>query len=117
MQFKTDENLPLEVAELLRATGHDALTIHDQQLMGHPDPSIAKVCRLENRALITLDLDFADIRSYVPGDYSGIIVLRPQTLSKPRILSLAQRVLNVLNSEPLLGKLWIVEESSLRIRG
>jgi len=38
MRFKTDENLPIEVAELLRRHGHDALSVIDQQLAGHPDP-------------------------------------------------------------------------------
>lgn len=31
MKFKTDENLPVEVADDLRQTGHDALTVADQQ--------------------------------------------------------------------------------------
>jgi hypothetical protein len=31
MRFKIDENLPVEVAELLRANMHDAMTIFDQQ--------------------------------------------------------------------------------------
>jgi hypothetical protein len=30
MRFKVDENLPAEVAQLLRAAGHDALTVVDQ---------------------------------------------------------------------------------------
>jgi predicted nuclease of predicted toxin-antitoxin system len=32
MRFKIDENLPVEVAELLRHAGHDALTMWDQHL-------------------------------------------------------------------------------------
>jgi hypothetical protein len=30
MRFKIDENLPIEVAELLRTAGHDALTVFDE---------------------------------------------------------------------------------------
>jgi Domain of unknown function (DUF5615) len=69
MRFKTDENLPVEVAELLRQHQHDALSVHDQQLAGQVDPRIARVCQTENRALVTCDLDFADIRAYPPEDY------------------------------------------------
>jgi Domain of unknown function (DUF5615) len=36
MRFKIDENLPIEVAELLRAAGHDALTVLDQNLGAGP---------------------------------------------------------------------------------
>jgi len=31
MRFKLDENLPPDVAELLRQEGHEALTVFDQQ--------------------------------------------------------------------------------------
>jgi predicted nuclease of predicted toxin-antitoxin system len=30
MKFKIDENLPVEVAEVLRQAGYEAATVHDQ---------------------------------------------------------------------------------------
>ncbi|WP_368730321.1 DUF5615 family PIN-like protein [Nitrosococcus oceani] len=36
MNFKIDENLPVEVAELLCEAGHDALTVDEQELRGSP---------------------------------------------------------------------------------
>lgn len=116
MEFKIDENLPIEVAAILRASGHDALTIHDQQMVGNPDPGLALVCQSEGRASITLDLDFADIRAYPPGDHPGIIVLRPRTQSKPSVLKLVLQLLPLIEVEPLHGRLWIVQENGLRIR-
>ncbi len=71
MKFKVDENLPVEIAALLREAGHEAATVLDQKLGGNADPSIASVCRNEDRALVTLDMDFADIRSYPPNQYPG----------------------------------------------
>jgi predicted nuclease of predicted toxin-antitoxin system len=88
MRFKIDENLPVGASELLTRAGHDALTIHDQQMVGQPDPQVVSVCRSERRALLTLDLDFSDIRAYLPADYSRIIVLRPRSQAKPAGLSL-----------------------------
>jgi hypothetical protein len=64
MGFKIDENLPREVADNLRAFNHDAMTVADQGLKGGPDSEISKVCRNEGRVLVTLDLDFADTRTY-----------------------------------------------------
>ena len=55
MRFKIDENLPVEIAELLREHGHDALTIFDQQMTGAPDPNVANVCVGEQRAPLTLE--------------------------------------------------------------
>jgi predicted nuclease of predicted toxin-antitoxin system len=117
MFFKADENLPVEVAGLLRQHGHDAVTVGDQQLAGPPDVDIAQVCRAEQRAIITLDLDFADIRAFPPGDYAGIIVLRPSVQTIPTVLRLIGQVIAHLASEPLAGHLWIVDDNRIRIRG
>ena len=117
MRFKVDENLPVEVADLLRAAGHDALTVLDQKLGGHPDRTLGDTVRDEKRALITLDLDFADIRTFPPSEYSGLIVLRLAIQAKPRVLWLIERMIPLLNTEPLIGMLWMVDETALRVRG
>ena len=83
-KFKVDENLPTEAAELLASAGYDAVTVGDQRMVGQPDTNVAAVCRREGRAIVTLDLDFADIRVYPPSDCAGIIVLRLARLDKPR---------------------------------
>jgi predicted nuclease of predicted toxin-antitoxin system len=116
MRFKVDENLPVEAVETLCDAGHDALTIHDQHMVGDPDPHVAAVCRSEQRVLLTLDLDFSDIRAYPPGEYHGIIVLRPRTQAKRTVVSLITQLVPLLASEPLQGNLWIVQENGLRIR-
>ena len=36
MRFKVDENLPVEVAEMLRQAGHDAATVLEQHLDSVP---------------------------------------------------------------------------------
>jgi predicted nuclease of predicted toxin-antitoxin system len=76
MRLKIDENLPLEVTELLRHAGHDALSVLEQGLGGHADPDVANVCAAEGRGLVTLDVDFANVRRYPPSDHHGLIVLR-----------------------------------------
>lgn len=117
IRFKIDENLPIEVAEVLREAGHDAVTAGEQALSGRPDPQLAQVCRDEKRALVTLDLDFADIRAYPPEKYSGIVVLRSAVQSIPSLTRLASRMVALLTSEPLAGRLWIVDEAQVRVRG
>src|SRR2546423_7426669 len=117
MRFKVDENLPVEVADLLGSAGHDALTVFDQKLSGRPDRTVGDTVRDEKRALITLDLDFADIRTFPPADYAGLIVLRVAVQAKPSVLAVIDRVIPLLNTEPLIGMLWVVDETALRIRG
>ena len=116
MKFKVDENLPVEARDDLRSAGHDAVTVGDQQLAGQPDVQIASVCRTEGRAVLTLDLDFSDIRAYPPQDYAGIVVLRPAVQSVPTIRRLVAQVIALAATEPLPGNLWIVDDARIRIR-
>ena len=117
MEFKVDENLPVEIADLLCQVGHDAVTVVEQHLEGASDSDIASVCQEEGRALITLDIDFADIRAYPPAQFPGLIVLRLHRQDKPHVLEVIKRLTPLLSSEPLEHLLWIVEETRLRIRG
>jgi len=86
MRFKTDENLHPELAEFLQERGHDAVTVWQEELRGRPDAELAEVCRREERALVTLDLDFADIRAYPPDEWTG-----PQPFDGLRAVSVSNR--------------------------
>ncbi len=116
MKFKIDENLPVEAAPIIRQAGHDATTILDQRMSGIPDSEIAAVCQREQRAVITLDTDFADIRTYRPDEYHGLVVLRLKRQEKPYVLDVLRRISPLFTPEELRGKLWIVEEHRIRIR-
>ena len=116
MKFKVDENLPVELAELVREAGHDALTVGEQQLKGSQDLDLARVCKTEDRVLVTLDTDFADLRLYPPEKHSGLLVLRLAKQDKPHVMSVFRRVLKVLGEESIAGYLWVVDETRIRIR-
>ena len=116
MRFKVDENLPAELAELFRRSGHDAVTILDQDLGGATDPVVASACVREGRAIVTLDTDFSDIRTYPPGAYSGIVVFRLDKQDRDHVVEVGARFLRSLADSPLDGQLWIVEESRIRTR-
>ncbi|MBI4838504.1 MAG: DUF5615 family PIN-like protein [Nitrospirae bacterium] len=117
MQFKIDENLPIELSEMLINAGHDAKTVNEQKLQGVNDPVLINVCKSENRVLVTLDTDFSDIRAYPPHEFSGIIVLRVGSQAKQHVIKVFQCILSLIAREPLKQHLWIVEESRIRIRG
>ena len=117
MKFKTDENLPIEAAEALRLAGHDALSSVEQRLHGILDADLAAVCKTEARVLVTIDADFADIRTYPPHEYSGFIVLRLHSQSKPEVLRMVGRIIRALEENACHHQLWIVEEDRIRIRG
>jgi predicted nuclease of predicted toxin-antitoxin system len=115
-RFKLDENLPRHAHALLVSEGHEAHTVNDEQLEGCPDDRILDACKNEDRILVTLDLDFADIRRYPPSTHQGIWVLRPQTQSIENVLAVIRGELALLGHEQATNRLWIVESTSVRIR-
>jgi len=117
MQFKIDENLPIEIANLLVGASYDAKTVNDQQLQGVKDPILIDVCRTEHRVLVTLDTDFSDIRAYPPEEFAGIIVLRVGSQAKNHVSKVFRSIMPLIGREPLIQHLWIVEETKVRIRG
>ena len=115
-RFKLDENLPRDAQTLLLDAGHEAHTVNDERLAGRPDSQILDVCLTEDRVLVTLDLDFADIRQYPPSSNRGIWVLRPERQSIENSLSALRGALALLGKEPTTNRLWIVEPGRVRIR-
>jgi predicted nuclease of predicted toxin-antitoxin system len=116
MRFKIDEQLPVEVAQALRDSGYDSHTVDEENMSGASDAEIAQLCQRETRALITMDLGFADIRTYSPSEYLGIIVLRPTRQDKLTVLRIIDRLLPVLLESSPERLLWIVDDQRIRVR-
>ena len=116
MRFKLDENLSPMIAGLLSEAGHDTATVAEQGLAGAEDPDIASVCLDEGRILVTLDLDFADVRAYPPHRHPGLIVLRIGSQAPRRQMEVVSRLLPSLSGSSIQGQLWIVGDSRIRIR-
>jgi predicted nuclease of predicted toxin-antitoxin system len=117
VKFKLDENLSPSLAAMFEAAGHDAHSVVQQALGGESDQRVIEVCDQEQRALLTSDLDFSNILAYPPQKHAGIVVFRLIDQAHTTIEAAAQRVLEMLPQESLMGKLWIVEERRIRIHG
>lgn len=116
MRFKVDENLPREASWILGEAGHDAITVMEQGLGGEPDPRIYEICRSERRVLITLDLDFANIEAYPPQQSEGLIVLRLASQDKCTVIRVLNALVPALLEQTLEQRLWIVDETRIRMR-
>ena len=116
MKFKLDENLSPTLAKDFESSGHEAHSVVAQSLGGQSDERVIDVCMREQRALITLDLDFSNIQAYPPHQYSGIVVLRITNQSHSQVEAAIRRVLELLPQERLAGSLWIVEDHRVRVR-
>ena len=117
MKFKIDENLPVDVAERLRRDGYDTATAIEQNLSGKSDSEVSSLCQREGRILVTLDTDFADIRTYPPEESPGFIVLRLRRQDKDHVMEIMENLLEAFRNENPERNLWIIEEDRIRIRG
>lgn len=116
MDLKLDENLPVECLSQLRKAGHDVLSVRDQDLVGATDAELASKCAEERRVLVSLDLDFADIRTFTPSEYSGIVVFRLAFQDRDTMMRIVDRLIGLLQRQSPQRQLWIVEEDRVRIR-
>jgi predicted nuclease of predicted toxin-antitoxin system len=114
MKFKIDENLPDELAELIRDGGWDCSSVVEQNLGGTDDPRLAEVCEAEKRILVTFDRGFLNIRTYPPAERPGIIVFRLKSQDKQHVLQVSRRLLETLRERDLQNELWIVHEDRIR---
>jgi predicted nuclease of predicted toxin-antitoxin system len=76
MRFLIDANLPRSAVGVLERFGHQVEFARDIVLAAATDEQVATHALKSNAAILTRDLDFADIRRYPPDRYYGIVVLR-----------------------------------------
>jgi len=119
LRFFTDHCVPNAVIQTLRAAGHEVLILKEHIPRDSDDPIvIAKAQELE-AILVSLNGDFADIVTYPPSIYKGIIAL--QVKDHPEVISaLMQRLMTYLSTHPGMsyyeGRLFVVEAHRIRIR-
>ena len=79
MRILVDENMPERVVNLLRADGHD-VQWGRESYQGTSDPNLLEIASLDQRTLVTYDLDFGELvhRYRMPAPY-GVLSFRIHT--------------------------------------
>jgi predicted nuclease of predicted toxin-antitoxin system len=118
VRFLMDANLPRSAAALLQQMGHDVVDVRDIGLRSAADDVVAGHARHNRQALVTRDIDFADIRNYPPADCAGIVVLRlPDDATAPQVMKLLEAFVGREDwLARLSGRLAIVEAWRVRFR-
>ena len=114
-RFKLDENLPARAGDALRKAGHDVRTVLEQDLGGAADTVIFEACGAERRVLVTLDLDFADIRRRGVSESPGILVIRVGRQDASAVCAAILSALPDVERESLRGSIWIIEPHRVRV--
>ncbi|HEX3954824.1 MAG TPA: DUF5615 family PIN-like protein [Stellaceae bacterium] len=115
-RLKVDENLPQQIAVLLRAEGYDAVTVSDQGWQGVADETLWPLLQDEQRWLVTADKGFGDLRRYPPGSHAGVILLRAEEQNRRAYVDLMVTALEQLELDELGGAIVVVTPRGVRIR-
>jgi predicted nuclease of predicted toxin-antitoxin system len=115
--FLFDENLSPHHAKRLRKLGFDAVSVAEMGMSGADDPAVRATAISSGRVLITMDGDFGNILRYPVHQTPGVIWLRLHPPTETGIEAALDRVLQKLMRENIAGKLAIVDQDKIRIRG
>ena len=116
MKIKVDENLPERLVSELTRLGHDVDTVQSEHLAGHADAQVWQAAQSANRFLITQDLDFSDMRLYMPGTHAGLLLVR---LAHPGRDALVERVAALFATEAVdqwQGCLVVATDHKVRVK-
>ena len=115
MQIKVDEDLPREIAEILRAGGHDAQTVLEQGWGGLRDADVWRRISSEGRWLMTADKGSADARTIAATEQVGVVLLRTPRESRAAYTSLAESLVSSKALDGAVPSVIIVSPAGIRI--
>ena len=105
MRLLLDENLSPNQAAILREQVHDAVAVVDAGLSGHPDEKIREFAIGENRVLLTLDSDFANMLRFPTAGTPGVIRLKIHPPTEQAVREQIRKALTLLNNTSLADAL------------
>ena len=115
MKIKLDENLPHQLATLLKNLGHEVHTLHEERLVGRPDAEVWEATQKESRFLITQDLDFSDSRKFAPGSHHGILLIRLRSPNRRALIERIEEMFRKENVSEWVGCFVVATERKIRV--
>lgn len=116
MKIKLDENLSLHLKPSLVQRGHEVSTAAEEGLLGKLDAEVGAAAKAEERMVLTLDLDFADLRKFPPGAHPGVILFRPRSMGPLAVNRFVLRFVQEVDLARLSRCLAVVEPGRVRVR-
>ena len=116
MRFLIDMPLSPQLATWLNRNGHDAAHAQGLGLYRAPDDQILETARLQNRVIVTADLDYPRLLALAGSDRPGLILFRGGDYSEAESVDHLQRVLKVVPDEDLPHCIVVVERGRIRRR-
>jgi predicted nuclease of predicted toxin-antitoxin system len=116
VRLKLDENLSRHLKQVFAGLGHDVKTAAEENLLSQPDTAVALAAKTESRLLLTLDVEFGDLRKHPPGNHPGIVLFRPRTFGPLTVNEFIREFVAGADLRNFEGCVVVVEPSRVRVR-
>jgi predicted nuclease of predicted toxin-antitoxin system len=116
MKFLADMGISPRVVEELRRKEHDAIHLIEEGLNRMPDGEILRKARLENRILLTHDLDFGELLAASGGELPSVIIFRLKDMRAPNVSKHLFSIINQQTEALNQGAVLSVTERKVRVR-
>ncbi|MCX5909819.1 MAG: DUF5615 family PIN-like protein [Deltaproteobacteria bacterium] len=116
MKFLIDMPLSPLLADWFKAKGHDAVHAIHLAMGRAPDSDILERARLDERVVITADLDYPRLLAITRAEGPGIILFRGGNYSDQETFERMDRVLETITPENLAASIVVIEKKKIRRR-
>jgi len=116
VKFLVDMGLSVGVVRHLLEQGHDALHLRDQQLQRIDDNAIVSKACLEERVILTHDLDFSRIVALSGSRVPSVITFRLTDMRPGSVITVLDQALRTLSVEIDKGAMITASDRSIRVR-
>jgi len=119
LRFLADHCISNTTVQTLRSAGNKVLRLRDVLPVDSPDRKVIAKAQEIDSILLSMNGDFADIVTYPPANYKGIVALQMRNHAEV-LEQLLARLCEYLRAQPApehyRGKLLVVEVNRIRIR-
>lgn len=117
MKFLVDMPVTPQAVGHLEAKGHEATHASTAGLATEDDSEILERARVEDRIVVTADLDYPRLLAMLKADRPGVILFRGGSYSDAQMLALLDRVLAQSDRLELERSITVVDQHRIRRRG
>ncbi len=116
MKFLIDMPLSPLLADWLKARGHDAVHAMHLAMDRSPDSEILERARIEERVVITADLDYPRLLAIARAEGPGLILFGSGNYSDQETFEGMNRLLETTTPENLAKSIIVIEKQKIRRR-
>lgn len=116
MKILADHCVYGKTVKLLRAQGHEVITLKEVGQAEAEDPQVLTLAQSLDAVLVTNDKGFGNILTYPPERYGGILLLRMTAANQQRVHEILRDFLDKHDRDALRKALVVINAHTYRIR-